>query len=111
MEVLTGFEGLSVDDRQRLIKTMLEKKYGLIDKDWAEIVEEYKLTIKPDTLRKAAVGLVLADSIPNEKKEVAEAKAVAAAPVGTAEVPKIENPFFEKQMLRDLRNEVNFDMR
>ena len=110
MEVLTGFEGLSVDDRQRLIKTMLEKKYGLIDKDWAEIVEEYKLTIKPDTLRKAAVGLVLADSIPNEKKEVAEAKA-AAAPVGTAEVPKIENPFFEKQTLRDLRNEVNGDMR
>ena len=106
MEVLTGFEGLSVDDRQHLIKTMLEKKYGLIDKDWAEIVEEYKLTIKPDTLRKAAVGLVLADSVSKEKEE-----AKAELPIGSAGVPKIDDAFVEKQTLRDLRNEVNGDMR
>lgn len=108
MEVLTGFEGLSVDDRQRLIQTMLEKKYGLIDKDWAEIVEDYGLTIKPDTLRKAAVGLVLADSISKVKEE---AKAEEKLPIGSAEVPKIDDAFIEKQTLRDLRNEVNGDMR
>ena len=82
-------------------------------------MEDYGLTIKPDTLRKAAVGLVLADSISkNEEAETekaetnVEAKTEAGAQVGSVEVPKIDsNAFIAKQTLRDLRNEVNSDMR
>ena len=132
-KALEIFDNLTEKERADLIKTVLAKKNGEIDMDWAEIVEQFHLKIKPDTLRKAAVGLVLADSVglllekpPLPTKD----RPSSVIKPETVEIPHIETEkadvqpkkkvseekkesadYVERQKVRDLRNEIRQDLR
>lgn len=81
-------EELTAQEKKNLIGAIEEKKNGLSDKDWSEIVEEYDLAINAETLRKAGVGVKLA--------------ADAGMLGGTG-----ENSYIERQKVRDLTKQVN----
>lgn len=50
---------LNQETKKALVEDVLEKKNGASDKDWAELVTQYNLSVAPDTLRKAGVGVKL----------------------------------------------------
>lgn len=54
--------GYTIDElpseaKRNLVSEMIDKKNGASDKDWAEICEEFDLTVNAETLRKAGVGV------------------------------------------------------
>ena len=63
----------------------MAKKNGLTEYEWADLVEKYHLDVSPDTLRKAGVGVMLADAVMRNDSG---------------------DSFVKEQTLRDLRNEV-----
>lgn len=81
-------EELTAQEKRNLIGAIEEKKNGLSDKDWSEIVEEYDLGINAETLRKAGVGIKLAAD---------------AGMLGGGQ----ENGYIERQKMRDLTKQVN----
>lgn len=87
-------EELSRQEKNDLIMEIESKKNGVSDKDWAELCDEYDLGVKPDTLRKAGVGV----------------KLVSDAGMLNTGTPANEDPsdgYVERQKLRDLTGKVN----
>jgi len=82
-------------EKKALTHQICDKKMGLLDKDWAELVTEYDLDISPDTLRKAGVGLKLA----------ADACMLQDWDIDSVEV--LSNGYTERQKLRDLTSKAN----
>ena len=75
---------------------MIDKKTGYNDKDWSEIVAQFDLDCSPDTLRKAGVGIKLADE----------------AGMGFGRIGyNAESDFIERQKMFDLRRGVRKDLR
>lgn len=83
-------EELTAQEKKNLVCAIEEKKNGIGDKDWSELVEEFDLGINAETLRKAGVGIKLA------------ADAGMLDGDGT-----LENGFIERQKIRDLTRQVN----
>lgn len=77
------------------MKTVAQKKNGSIDRDWAEICEDFGLDINAETLRKAGVGIKLADDaqLLNDPAD----GGISSASKG----------YVERQKLRDLSRQVN----
>ena len=69
-----------------LVEDIVAKKNGLTEYEWADLVEKYHLDVSPDTLRKAGVGVMLADAVVRNESE--------------------GDNFVKEQTFRDLRNEV-----
>lgn len=55
-----SLEQLNVKEKAELVQEMLDKKNGVLDKDWCDMVRDYGLECSPETLRKAGVGVKLA---------------------------------------------------
>ena len=90
-------EELDQQEKQALVQDMLDKKNGVGDKDWSEIVEEYNLECSPDTLRKAGVGVKLAnDAGMGFDREMSDS---------------IDRSFVERQKLQDIQRGIRKDMR
>ena len=47
-------------EKTDLVQEVLDKKNGVMDKDWCDMVMDYDLDCSPETLRKAGVGVKLA---------------------------------------------------
>lgn len=90
MNATGNFDKLSKQEKKKLVEDILDKKNGRLDTDWAELCEKYHLDISPDTLRKAGVGIKLAE----------EAESFKANKVLT-------DGYTERQKLRDLQREIN----
>ncbi len=88
-------DDLTMAEKKALTHQICDKKNGLLDKDWAELVMEYDLDISPDTLRKAGVGLKLAN----------DACMLQDWDIDT--VDAVSNGYTERQKLRDLTSRVN----
>lgn len=67
-----------------------------MDKDWSEICSDFDLNISADTLRKAGVGIKLADDACMIGRENAE-----------NDLERISNGFVDRQKIRDLTSKVN----
>ena len=55
-------EELADAQKKALIFEIARKKSGDSDKDWSELTEEFDLDVSPETLRKAGVGVKLAEA-------------------------------------------------
>ena len=55
------FDALSTEEKIRLVQEIRQKKIGLLDKDWITLCEEYELDMSAETLRKAGVGVQMAE--------------------------------------------------
>lgn len=88
-------DDLSLSEKKALAHQICDKKLGILDKDWAELVEEYDLDISPDTLRKAGVGLKLASD------------AMMLNDFDCDTVETLSDGYVARQMLRDLRVKTN----
>jgi len=75
----------------------LDKKNGIGDKDWTEIVEDYDLECSSDTLRKAGVGVKLASDAGMVFSKVAQ--------------DNVDRNFVERQKLYDIQRGIKKDMR
>lgn len=71
-----------------------QKKAGVIDTDWAEICEDFDLDINAETLRKAGVGIKLADDASMLRRE-------------EDGVSSMSDGYVDRQKLRDLTRQVN----
>lgn len=71
-----------------------QKKRGLLDMEWVELGQLFKLDINSETLRKAGVGIKL----------VSDADMLDTDPDMT---PLVDRDYVERQKLRDLNNQVN----
>ena len=92
-----SLETLDTQKRQELVQQILDKKEGRNDKDWVEIVEEYDLDCNPETLRKAGVGIKLAnDAGMAFQKETQN---------------NIDRGFVDRQKLYDMQRGIRKDMR
>lgn len=49
-------EELSQEEKGELTKAIINKKRGMLDVEWSELVDEFDLDVTADTLRKAGVG-------------------------------------------------------
>ena len=94
-----SLESLSVEYKRDLVSDILDKKNGINDTDWAEMVAEYDLDISPDTLRKAAVGVKLADDAGVHK--------TAGKPLSQID----PDGYIERQKLYDLRRDMRKELR
>lgn len=93
-----SLETLSIEERTDLIQEIKHKKNGASDKDWAEIRDAFDLDLSPDTLRKAAVGVMLTEGTNHE------------APCAPSE-PNEMDGYTERQKLYDLRRDIRKDLR
>ena len=92
-----NIEELGQKEKQSLVQEMLDKKNGVGDMDWSEIVEEYDLDCSPDTLRKAGVGVKLASD--------------AGMGFDVAMQESIDRSFVERQKMYDIQRGIKKDMR
>lgn len=76
-------------EKKSLVEEILNKKNGVTDKDWVDIITEYQLDIHPDTLRRASIGVKLYDES------------------GIAPIVPATNEYIERQKMRDLGAKVN----
>ena len=90
-------EELDQKEKQTLVQEMLDKKNGVGDKDWSEIVEDYDLECSPDTLRKAGVGVKLASDAGMGFDKVAQ--------------DSVDRNFVERQKMYDIQRGIKKDMR
>ncbi len=88
-------EDLTLAEKKALAHQIRDKKNGILDKDWAELCDEYALDISPDTLRKAAVGVKLLD----------DACMFQDYDIDTVET--LSGGYVERQKLRDLTARAN----
>lgn len=84
-------------EKQELVQEVLDKKNGVNDKDWSEIVEEFDLECNPETLRKAGVGIKLASD--------------AGMDFGAIDPENVDRNFVERQKLYDIQRGIRKDMR
>lgn len=82
-------EELTAQEKKDLVGAVIDKKSGLSDRDWCEIVDDFDLGINAETLRKAGVGIKL------------------AADAGMLGEANTANGYIERQKLRDLARQVN----
>lgn len=113
--VESNFDTLTREEKYELVSAIQDKKNGVSDYDWSELVDKFGLQIRPDTLRKAGVGIALADEAgllnlgsTLSSEEVVKPKDEKAA----ANVPESDTQgYIERQMVRDLRTEIRSDLR
>ena len=89
--------GYTIDElpseaKRNLVGEMIDKKNGASDKDWAEICDEFDLTVNAETLRKAGVGVKLASD-------------AGMSFCGSSDESGTE--YMERQKMRDLGNKLN----
>ena len=94
-----SIEALNVKEKAELVREMLDKKNGVLDKDWCDMVMDYGLNCNPETLRKAGVGVKLASD------------AGMDFPMDGAGTRDVLDDYVERQKLNDLRREIRNDMR
>lgn len=88
---------LNQETKKALVEDILEKKNGTSDKDWAELVAQYDMSVAPDTLRKAGVGVKLVQDA-----------GLYALGGGVAYQPlEKQEDYVERQKLRDLTGKLN----
>lgn len=88
---------LNQETKKALVEDILEKKNGTSDKDWAELVAQYDMSVAPDTLRKAGVGVKLVQDA-----------GLYALGGGVAYQPlEKQDDYVERQKLRDLTGKLN----
>ena len=97
--MLRSIESLNVKEKEDLVQQILDKKNGVADIDWRDIVQDFNLDCSSETLRKAGVGVKLA-----EDAGMSFANDIA----GTHDVM---DGYVERQKLYDLRREVRKDLR
>ena len=96
---MKSIESLDVKEKSDLVQQILDKKNGVADIDWRDIVQDYDLDCSPDTLRKAGVGVKLAEDA---------GMSFSNDGAGTRDVM---DGYVERQKLYDLRREVRRDLR
>ncbi len=87
-----GFDYLSKAVQRDLVVDILDKKNGSLDLDWLEICERYDLSVSPETLRKAGVGIKL----------VADAGLINDGPSQSL----MDRNYIERQKARDLIGKI-----
>lgn len=92
-----SLEMLEQSELQNLVQQMLDKKDGVNDKDWSELVSEFDLNCSSDTLRKAGVGVKLAS---DAGMDFVEEESVS-----------LDRGFVERQKLYDIQRGIRKDMR
>lgn len=92
-------DSLNVKEKSDLVQTVLDKKRGLNDTDWCDIVMDYDLDCNPETLRKAGVGIKLASD------------AGMCFPTDGAGTRDAMDGYVERQKLYDLQREIRKDLR
>ena len=94
-----SIESLNIKEKADLVQEVLDKKTGVLDKDWCDMVMDYNLDCSPDTLRKAAVGVKLASD------------AGMGFPKNVAGTRDVMDGYVERQKLYDLQREIRKDLR
>lgn len=94
-----SIESLNVKEKADLVQEVLDKKTGVLDKDWCDMVMDYDLDCSPETLRKAGVGIKLAND------------AGMGFPSGGAGTRDAMDGYVERQKLYDLQREIRKDLR
>lgn len=94
-----SIEQLDVKEKQELVQCILDKKKGLNDTDWCDIVSDYDLDVSSETLRKAGVGVKMAED------------AGMVFPVGGEFTRSAMDGYVERQKLYDLHRDIRKDLR
>lgn len=94
-----SIESLNVKEKASLVQEVLDKKTGVLDKDWCDMVMDYDLDCNPETLRKAGVGVKLASD------------AGMCFPIDGAGTRDVMDGYVERQKLYDLQREIRKDLR
>lgn len=92
-------ESLNIKEKADLVQEVLDKKNGVLDKDWCDMVMDYDLDCSPETLRKAGVGVKLASD------------SGMCFPSGIAGTHDAMDGYVERQKLYDLQREIRKDLR
>lgn len=90
-------EQLDAVEKWELVQEVLDKKNGDSDRDWAEIVADFDLECNPETLRKAGVGVKLAND--------------AGMRFSGEQQDNINRDFMERQKMYDIQRGIRKDMR
>lgn len=96
---MRSIESLNIKEKAELVQLVLDKKNGGCDIDWRDIVQDFNLDCSSETLRKAGVGVKLAED------------AGMAFPKDGAGTRDVMDGYVERQKLYDLRREVRKDLR
>ena len=94
-----SIDSLNVKEKADLVQEVLDKKAGVLDKDWCDMVMDYDLDCSPETLRKAGVGVKLASD------------AGMGFPSGGTGTRDAMDGYVERQKLYDLQREIRKDLR
>ena len=94
-----SIDTLEMSESRELVQEILDKKMGLNDTDWRDMVEQHNLDCSPDTLRKAGVGVKLA------------ADAGMRFGADSSDSHAVDDNYVERQKLYDLRRDVNVTLR
>ena len=98
-ELSRSIDSLDVKEKAVLVQEVLDKKAGVLDKDWCDMVMDYDLDCSPETLRKAGVGVKLASD------------AGMGFPKDGAGTRDVMDGYVERQKLYDLQREIRKDLR
>lgn len=94
-----SIDTLDVKEKADLVQEVLDKKTGVNDTDWCDIVMGYDLDCSPDTLRKAGVGIKLASD------------AGMRFPIDGVGTRDVMDGYVERQKLYDLHRDIRKDLR
>ena len=94
-----SIESLNAKEKACLVQEVLDKKNGVLDKDWCDMVMDYDLDCNPETLRKAGVGVKLASD------------SGMCFPKDGAGTRDVMDGYVERQKLYDLQREIRKDLR
>lgn len=86
-------------EKADLVQEILDKKNGVLDKDWCDMVVDYDLDCNPETLRKAGVGVKLAGD------------SGMCFPIDGAGTRDVMDGYVERQKLYDLQRNIRKDLR
>ena len=106
-------EELTTEEKQNLVDDILRKKNGELKTEWADIVDEYDLDMSGDTLRKAGVGIKLADDAGMVGKSIVPTVWTKTDDSVHTEITSTEiclndpDNYTGRQMMRDLVRENN----
>ena len=94
-----SIDSLNMKEKADLVQEVLDKKNGVMDKDWCDMVMDYDLDCSPETLRKAGVGVKLASD------------AGMSFPMNVDGTRAVMDGYVERQKLYDLHREIRKDLR
>ena len=94
-----SIESLDMKEKADLVQEILDKKNGVLDKDWCDMVVDYDLDCNPETLRKAGVGVKLAGD------------SGMCFPIDGAGTRDVMDGYVERQKLYDLQRNIRKDLR